>query len=138
MSAYASSAVRALRDYAGIDTAGNVATADPHQLIVMLFDGALDRIATAKACMQHGEVGPKGENISKAIGIVGYLRQCLNRKEGGELATRLEGLYRYVSRGLLYANRYDDAGKLDELAGLLRQVEDGWMQIPEAARGGQP
>lgn len=137
MSAFASAA-RALRDYEGIDTAGQVATANPHQLIVLLFDGALDCIATAKACMQRGEVAPKGESISRAIGVIAHLRGCLDKERGGELATRLDALYAYITRGLYYANSYDDAGKLDELAGLLRQVEDGWMGIPEALRGGQP
>lgn len=138
MNAYASPAARALRDYEGIDTAGRVAGASPHQLVMMLFDGAMDRIATARACMQRGEVAAKGESISRAIELVGCLRGSIDKQRGGDLAGRLDKLYAYISRGLLYANRYDDAGKLDELAGLLREVQEGWMTIPEPMRGGQP
>ena len=51
--------------YQSVAAHGGVAAADPHRLIVMLMDGALERIAQARGCMQHGATGDKNGLLSK-------------------------------------------------------------------------
>ena len=57
--------------------------ASPHQLITMLLDGALERVATASGAMGRGEIAVSGESIGKAIGIIDSLRVSLDREQGG-------------------------------------------------------
>lgn len=109
--------------------AGGVESADPHQLVGMLLDGAMDRIAQARGHIQHGQVAAKGSCIAKAVAIVGELRDSLDHKVEPALSQRLESLYEYIIRRLLFAQLHDDVGALDEAARLLAPVREGWQGI---------
>ncbi len=109
--------------------AGGVESADPHQLVGMLLDGAMDRIAQARGHVLHGNVAAKGTCISKAVAIVGELRGSLDHKVEPALSQRLESLYEYIIRRLLFAQLHDDVGALDEASRLLAPVREGWQGI---------
>jgi flagellar protein FliS len=116
----------------------SVETADPHRLILMLFEGALLAIASASLHMKRKEdaesVARKGEAISKAIDIIDNgLKASLDLNAGGELAGRLAALYDYMSARLLYANLHDQPAALDEVSHLLAELKEAWEQI-----GGRP
>ncbi|NII54198.1 flagellar export chaperone FliS [Luteibacter sp. SG786] len=120
--------------YQQVRTQGGVETADPHGLITMLMDGALERMRFARGCIATGNVAGKGEAISKAIEIVGALQAALNPEVGTSLVARLESLYDYMNRRLLHANLHSDSEALDEVARLLGQIRDSWVAIPVEAR----
>lgn len=103
--------------------------ADPHQLIGMLLDGAIERINQAIGFIVHGNVPGKGEAISKAVAIVGELRASLDHKADASLGQRLESLYEYVTRRLLYAQLNDSRSALSECVQLLAPVREGWQGI---------
>jgi flagellar protein FliS len=113
----------------GVDVAVN--SADPHKLILMLFDGAITAIAVGKMHMEGGRVAEKGINISKAISLISDgLKASLDREAGGELAERLDALYDYMAQRLLWANLKNEPGPLDEVSGLLAELREAWAQIP--------
>ncbi|MGP1666295.1 MAG: flagellar export chaperone FliS, partial [Rhodanobacter sp.] len=120
---YGASAYQQIRSHGGVESA------DPHGLITLLMDGALERLVKARAHMMRGEVGPKGETIGRCIEIIGGLRDALDRKADPAMVDRLDSLYEYMSRRLLQANLNDDTRLLDEVSTLLRQVRDSWVQI---------
>lgn len=120
-----------LKQYQRINTQTSITDADPHRLIQLLYNGALERINMAKARMQAQDIEGKGNLISKAIEIIGGLRSFLDFEKGGDLAVRLEGLYDYMERTLFEANVKNDPAKLDEVAALLRQIKEGWDGIRE-------
>ena len=122
-------AMAALRQYQTVNTQAQVMDASPHRLIQMLMEGGLTRLAQARGAIERGQLAQKGELISKAIGIVGGLREALNPEQGGELALNLDRLYGYMTERLLEANRSGDAAILDEVSGLLREVKSGWDAI---------
>lgn len=111
-----------------------VAVADPYRIIQMLFEGALERIAIARGAMLQGDIPRKGEQISKAIGIIDGLRAALDHEKGGELAGRLDDLYEYMTYRLLQANLKNSSEMLDEVTRLLREIKAGWDAIPEDQR----
>lgn len=120
----------ALNAYAQISVNGTVAAASPHKLITMLFEGALLSIAAARGHMQRKEIAAKGMAISKAIAIIDEgLRISLDLKAGGDLAEKLDALYEYMSHRLLVANLKNEMETLDEVAGLLNELKDAWIQI---------
>jgi flagellar protein FliS len=102
--------------------------ASPHRLIQMLFEGCLQRMAAAKGAIMHKEVAIKGENISKAIGILGGLRASLDLSQG-EIAKNLDRLYDYMERRLVEANLKNDETIIDEVSDLLRDVKSAWDAI---------
>ena len=120
--------------YQQVDCYTGVTEADPHQLVRMLLDGALGKIAAAKGMMSRSEIARKGEVIGQAISIVGGLRSSLDMSAGGEIAANLDNLYEYIERRLLESNVNNDTGILDEVAALLREVKTGWESIPQEAR----
>jgi flagellar protein FliS len=113
---------------------GGVAASDPHRLIVMLMDGALERIATARGCMQRGDTAEKARLINRAVSIVGELRNSLDMKSGGQIAENLGELYDYMCRRLLKATSENRVEMLDEVSGLLQQIRSAWVAIPIEAR----
>ncbi|MHB9797240.1 flagellar export chaperone FliS [Pseudomonas sp. MT3] len=122
-------AMRAMKQYQQVSLESRVAESSPHALIQMLMQGGLERMAQARGAIERGQLAERGELISKAIGIVGGLREALNLELGGELALNLDRLYGYMTERLLEANRSGDAAILDEVSGLLREVKSGWDAI---------
>lgn len=124
-----------LQAYQRVNTQTSITDADPHKLIQLLYNGALERINMAKARMQANDYAGKGKLITKAIEIIGGLRSFLDFEKGGDLAAQLEALYDYMERTLFEANAKNDVAKLDEVADLLRSIKDGWDGIREEAVG---
>ena len=104
--------------------------ASPHQLITMLLDGAIERVASAVGAMERGEIGATGESIGKAISIVDNLRVSLDQQKGGQISENLASLYEYMTRRLLEANATKDTAMLAEVAGLLKEIKVAWDQVP--------
>lgn len=124
----------AVQQYAAMSKESGAAYADPHQLILMLFDGALDRIAAAKGAILRSDVAEKGILISKAITIIDGLRAHLDHEKGGEISTNLKDLYDYMEMTLFNANLESDQAKLDEVAGLISEIREGWVGIADQVR----
>lgn len=120
---------RAMGQYKQVETKVGADSADPHQLIVMLFDGVLERIAVAKGAIQRNEIEEKGQKIGRAIAIIDGLRASLNKDLGGDIADNLDNLYEYMQRRLFEANFKSDISTLDEVADLLREIKSAWMAI---------
>ena len=126
-----------LQAYQRVNTQTSITDADPHKLIQLLYNGAIERINMAKSRIQAKDYGGKAQVINKAIEIIGGLRSFLDFAQGGDLAARLEALYDYMERSLLEASAKNDLAKLDEVLTLLRSVKEGWDGIREEAIGQQ-
>ena len=112
----------------GVESLAN--SGNPHQLVVMLFNGARAAVAAARGHLQRKEIAAKGAAISKAIDIIdGGLKASLDLNVGGEMAQNLSDLYIYMGQRLLQANIKNDAKALDEVAQLLQQLGGAWESI---------
>ncbi|WP_346797069.1 flagellar export chaperone FliS [Halomonas sp. Bachu 37] len=121
---------RGAKAYARVGVESGVMSANPHQLIVMLFDGAQASIRAARIHMQGGNIAEKGKAISKAIDIVNTgLAAALDPEKGGEVAERLGALYAYIARLLLAANLHNDQESLDQAERLLEDIASAWREI---------
>ncbi len=125
---------QAAKLYSSIGTQTGVEAASPHQLILLLMEGALEKIAVAKGHMQRGEVALKADFICRAVAIVDGLRMSLDTRVEHELTRNLDDLYDYMNRRLLHANLNNDVAALDEVSGLLREIKEAWAAIPEDQR----
>lgn len=127
--------VRAASAYKRVGVETSVGSADPHQLIAMLFDGLLQSLRSGLLAMRAGQVGPKCEMIGKAVRIIDEgLVPCLNLEQGGELAGNLSRLYEYALMTLIQANLHNDEKKLTEVIALIEPVAQAWTEI----RGSRP
>ena len=126
----------AVNAYSRIGAETGVMTADPHKLVLMLFEGARLAIAEARLHMQRNEIAAKGEAISKAIMIIDHgLKASLDVEAGGEMAEKLYALYEYMTNRLLIANLRNELKALEEVGRLLAELHGAWEAIkaPNAA-----
>lgn len=124
---YAKSGIQA---YAQVSVESAVLSASPHQLVVMLFDGALSAMKKASILIEQGDIPGKGQAITKAINIIANgLRAGLNHEDGGEIAANLDDLYEYMTRRLLHANLHNDLAAIAEVESLMVNIADAWKEI---------
>ena len=107
---------------------------DPHQLVELLMDGAIESVNSAKYHMSQNDVAHKGEDISKAMSILTGLMSSLDMEQGGEISANLTSLYDYMLTKLVEANVSDLSENLDEVAELLNEIKTGWAAIPKEVR----
>ena len=124
----------ALNQYRSVSVQSGMTDATPHQMITMLLDGALDRVASARGAIDRGEVSRKGELLGSAIAIIDSMRASLDYDKGGEIAGNLGSLYDYIESRLVEANASSNLTLLDEVSSLLREIKAGWTAIPADAR----
>jgi flagellar secretion chaperone FliS len=114
--------------YSNVHVDTGVQSADPHQLVMMLLDGALDAIATARGAIEQRNVSVKCRAINRATGIVDEgLRGALDMQRGGEVAQTLHDLYSCVLMRLTLAHAKNDVTLLRECSELLTPLRDAWL-----------
>ena len=124
MSAYAPPALNAYRESA-------VLTASPEQLVVMLYDGANRFLTQSAVAMRDGRVALAGEKLRRAEAIIDELLATLDMSVG-EVAERLQALYLFFKEHLMTARLKQDADKVDEVAGFMRELRTSWATIAGA------
>jgi flagellar secretion chaperone FliS len=128
-----------LAAYQSVSVHGGVAGGDPHRLVLMLMDGALERMAIARGCIERGEVAKKAQALHQCVNIVNELRGSLNLSQGGPLAQNLSELYDYMLRQLLRANVDSNSDFITEVASLMAEVRGAWVAIgPEVRQNNVP
>jgi flagellar protein FliS len=121
---------KALNAYRSVGVASAVPYADRVQLVQMLFDGLLAALADAEGHIQRNDIAGKGEAISRASKIIIGLQGSLDYDKGGELARNLSDLYDYCTRRLLKARLRNDATIIQEVRGLLNEINSAWELLP--------
>ncbi len=122
-----------LAAYQSVAVHGGVAQEDPHRLVLMLMDGAVQRIVAARASIERGERAQKAQLLQRALAILDELRASVDTQRGGPLAQNLADLYDYMSRQLIRANVEDGVACLDEVLGLMAEIRSAWVAIAPGA-----
>lgn len=125
------SGAAAMREYQQMNLEHEVKAASPHRLIQLMMERVLAKLALAKSHMQQNDVSAKGDHIGGAISIIAGLQASLNYKANEELSSNFDALYDYMSRRLLEANLNNDAGIIDEVDGLMRELKEAWDTVGE-------
>jgi len=120
--------------YANVGVETGVMAANPHKLIVMLFEGALAALSSSLVHMKAKRIADKGKAISKAITIIDNgLRASLDKEVGGDIALNLDALYGFMSERLLQANLNNSTEIIEEVMKLLGDLKETWEKIAPAA-----
>jgi flagellar protein FliS len=114
--------------YQSVAAHGGVAAADPHQLIMLLLDGALSRIVQAQACNARAQRHERNRHLERAVSIVGELRASLDLSRG-PLAQNLDDLYEFVSRQLLLGQLSSEVKPLVSSASILHEIRAAWSAL---------
>jgi flagellar secretion chaperone FliS len=105
----------------------DVETASQGKLVVMLFNGAIQRAEEAKRQLEKGHMNGIHSNLIRAQEIVAELRSALNL-QAGPIAQSLDQSYEYFQHLLIQANVRKDAAPIDECIELMTGVRDAWKE----------
>jgi flagellar protein FliS len=119
-----------------------VASADPLELVRMLYRGAIGAVQNARRNMADGNIAARSRSISRACDIVMELHSALDHTRGGEVAGRLAPLYAYMHGQLLEANCQQIDPPLKEVQTLLGTLAEAWVgaskTAPPPVQAGKP
>ena len=118
------------RAYTSVGVETGVVASDPHTLVTMLYDGALEALHRATGCIQTEDLAGKTRALSQAGRIIDEgLRASLDHEKGGEIASNLDALYDYMCRRILVGSVENDQAPLSEVINLLDGLREAWISI---------
>jgi flagellar protein FliS len=101
----------------------------PLELVVKLYDGAIANIVKAREAVGRGDLRAKRDAVSRALAVVSELQNSLDLEAGGEIATSLDRLYRYIRGRILEFNTRRNVAAIDEAHRLMSTLREGWLHI---------
>lgn len=104
----------------------SVDTLTPGRLLLMLYDGAIKNISTAKDAIEQKDISTAHVHIMVAQKIVVELMSTLNMEY--KIAESLYALYEYMYSQLVAANVKKDEALLDEVQAFLVDLRETWDQ----------
>ncbi len=120
--------------YAQVGLETGINSASPHQLIVMLYDGAIEAIRKTKIYTEIKNIEMKATSVDKALRIIkDGLTASLDMNAGGSLAQQLLALYEYIGKELILANLKNDIERMDNCINLLDDLRGAWLSIGQTA-----
>lgn len=105
-----------------------VESASPSQLVGMLYEAAVRNCGLAREAMARHDYRVASRHLVKVQDILVELMGSLDVERGGDLATKLMGLYEYMFRRILLANVRKESAAVQEVEDLLAQLRDAWGQ----------
>jgi len=124
-----------------------IRTASPLELVVMLYEGAIQSLRQAQACLARNDIAGRVRSINRAIAMISELQASLNFDHGAEPATSLDRLYTYMKGQIFKGNVEQNPEYLAEVVKLLENLNSAWVQLarasgaktrPERPRSGMP
>jgi flagellar secretion chaperone FliS len=123
-----------IEQYRQVGTATAVALADPHQLVILLYDGAIAAVLQARHAVQTGDVATRLSTINKAMRIIDEgLKASVESNGDPALAENLRALYEHMVSRLFQANLHVAEEPLAEVLTLLGDLRSAWAAIAPAA-----
>lgn len=115
----------------------SVTTANRGQLLLMLYEGAINNVKKASLAIDKKDLALKGQAIGKAHDIINELLNTLDFEVGGEIARDLERLYNFMTEQLVKANMESSKESLQTVQRLMETLLEGWKVAVEQVNKGQ-
>jgi flagellar protein FliS len=110
----------------------SILTAPPGRLVVMLYDGCLRFLFQSAYAMREGDRTASRDRMGRAEAILDELTITLDHERGGEIASRLQGIYAFCRRHLIEAQLEQDPQKIEQVSALLSELRDAWAEVAGA------
>jgi flagellar secretion chaperone FliS len=111
-----------------------ILSADPLELVRLLYRGAIEAIGEARQCLAAREIAGRARAINKALRIVTELAFSLDHRNGAGLSRTLVELYDYVQRLLIDANCRQVDPPLAEAGELMATLLEAWERCDAGSR----
>ena len=104
----------------------SIETASKEQILIMLYDGAIQFLNKAKVAMQNKNIEEQNKNLVSAQNIIQEFINSLDHEVAPQLAQNLESLYEYFIRRLVFANMKKKIEPVDEVLRYLKSLKATW------------
>lgn len=104
----------------------SIETASREQILIMLYDGAIQFLNKAKIAIANNEIENAHNNLMGAQNIIHEFINSMDREVAPQLAENLISLYEYFIRRLVHANLKRDISAVDEVLGYLKNLKATW------------
>jgi len=123
------------------DTAVRGAT--PIELVIVLYDSAIEDMRRALMAMQESDVEARASKIGHALMVLQQLQGTLDFEHGGEAARQFEQFYNLMRAKLLEAQMRGSLELMQKQIRYMSEVRDCWTQAqrllqPKAALPAAP
>jgi len=108
--------------------------ATPERLLVTLYDGLLRFLRQGANAMKQRDLETQSLCITKAQRILLELDRTLDHEAGGEVAAKLDSIYRYCLDRLTYANHQDDLPAMHEVLEQMTTLRGAWAEAERIVR----
>ena len=115
----------------------HMSTAQPGDLVVMLYDGIVRFITNAAKACEDNDPANTGYSITRALDIIAYLQAILRSDVAPELAGRLDDAYSSWSTALVKSNINRDPEEMREILGQVQGLRDAWNEANEMVKSGE-
>lgn len=112
-------------------------TASQPQLLVMLFDGAVNKLNLARKAIEAKDIETSHKELTKVQKIFTELMVALDMEKGGELAVELFRIYDFIYHHLVKANIKQDTSFVDEVFPIVENLRDAWRQAVTMYENGE-
>lgn len=111
-----------------------VDSASPMQLVVILYDGAIQWLQMAKNEVEKNKENkpPNWSDFSAHMGKAGdiltHLQESLDFKQSEDFAQKMFDLYDFMKTTLYKANAYKNENEINEVIKLLKELKQSWQE----------
>lgn len=115
--------------YQTVDTAGRTAAADPHALVMLLFDELVVSLDAMIGAERHGRRADYVARQGRALNILHGLESSLDHRAGAGLANDLAAVYGRARALILQASRTREIGHVAVARTMMAALADAWATI---------
>jgi flagellar protein FliS len=102
--------------------------AAPIELVVLLYDSAIEDMRRALAAMQKGDIEARSAGVGHALMVLQQLQGTLDFEHGGAAAKQFEQFYNLVRAKLLEAQMRNSFELMQKQVRFMSEVRDCWVQ----------
>jgi len=113
-------------------------TAQPGDLVVMLYEGMLRFTAEARQGIVDQDPKASGYAFTRALDIVAHLQDTLRMDVAPELGKALDTTYNLWTKLLVESNIHRDLEKIDAVRNQMTELKDAWMTANEEVKRKTP
>jgi len=114
--------------YSRIDVHGGVTDSDPIELVVLVYERALDHLKLGKSALEQGEYGI--DYFTKANDLIQKgLLACIAYNQGEDIAQNLAAIYEWTLREIIKGRVEKSPERIQEVIDVLTPLYEGWLAL---------
>ena len=115
--------------YRTVDIESRIEGANPHQLVVIMFEEVLQALDAMAVAAQRGDYTQRIQRQSRALSILHGLEGSLDYSKGGDIAEGLAGIYREARRLVMLGSKENEPQHILRARAMLHEIASAWSEI---------